>query len=842
MSSSVGHNSLVMAAGTAASRVTGQIRTILLAAAVGTTGLAANAYQAGSQIPQVIFTLVSGGIFNAVLVPQIVRTLESEDAEDKLNKLITFAITLLLGITVVVAAFTPLLTRLYVNGDNDMLALSTAFALWCVPQIFFYGLYTVVGQILAAKDHFGTYAWSSVGANVISCAGFAAFIALFGRADRQPLGFWTNGKLALTAGTWTLGVAFQALVLFIPLTHVGLHYKPRWGVRGIGLRTMGPVAAWSVGIVVIDQLQTIVNQRVMTSVPDAAMRMLHLSEFDVAGNASFQNAYTIYILPYSLIAVSIATAVFPKISQAISVNDLDDARQTLSDAMRNSWLLMCFFTVAFVVIPIPITRALLPSVSMNEAALISGPLTALAFGLPVSAVYLIVQRTFYAFEDGCRPFIFITLVAGLQMALLLPGTLLVSPAHWATLLGATMSAGYVLTFPILLWFVVKRFDGRLDGKRISATFAKAIVASLISTAGGLLLQGPVYRLFGASVAVKAGYGHQGGHMSWLQAVGIGMVLGIVTLVLYVAALWALRTPELNSLTHALAARLGRPKTGAIQATPRAASDDRGTPDTPVHSKASTQRTRTRTQEPEIFEMTELEEPYDINAAPDRSYNAERNGHIQESVGTAHAGDSCEYTQPRGRHDPSDRHNDFDGRHSYAAFDDIGIPENLTMPPLTPDPPDHTPDSQDDDRSNSHSTDLAGAETADLNLNNGLRKNAGNVASSDNDIPLPSSNVSMPQAGPSPTGEPNPTHASPATLSLPLHPQESLGANTAPRPLIADTENDQHARTPLAPLTPRSRQTTHVRGDISWLLDLSDTPNDPKEQNVARHRSRHHRHS
>ena len=77
MSSSVGRNSLIMASGTAASRVTGQIRTILLAWALGTTGYAANAYQAGSMIPQVIYTLVSGGIFNAVLVPQIVRTLKS---------------------------------------------------------------------------------------------------------------------------------------------------------------------------------------------------------------------------------------------------------------------------------------------------------------------------------------------------------------------------------------------------------------------------------------------------------------------------------------------------------------------------------------------------------------------------------------------------------------------------------------------------------------------------------------------------------------------------------------------------------------------------------------------
>ena len=328
MSSSVGRNSLIMASGTAASRVTGQIRTILLAWALGTTGYAANAYQAGSMIPQVIYTLVSGGIFNAVLVPQIVRTLKSKDAETKLNKLITLAITLLLGVTLLMAVATPLLTKLYVNGSAETMALATSFTLWCMPQIFFYGLYTVIGQILAAKDHFVTYAWSSVGANIISCIGFGAFIAMFGRATERPLDFWTPTKIALTAGTWTLGVAFQALVLFIPLTRIGLKYRPKFGVHGIGLRSMGPVAAWSLGIVGVDQIVNIIVTRVATSAPFKASEQLHMSQLDVAGNASYQNAYTIYMLPYSLIAGVISAVLFIivgiKTSTSVTLPDVID--------------------------------------------------------------------------------------------------------------------------------------------------------------------------------------------------------------------------------------------------------------------------------------------------------------------------------------------------------------------------------------------------------------------------------------------------------------------------------------------------------------------------------------
>lgn len=542
MSSSVGRNSLVMASGTAASRLTGQLRTILLAASIGTTGLAANAYQAGAMIPQVIFTLVSGGIFNAVLVPQIVRTLKDENAEERLNKLITFALTLLLGVTIAMSIGSPLLTRLYTNGaGSDMIALTNAFTLWCMPQILFYGLYTVVGQILAAKNRFGMYAWSSVGANIISCIGFIAFIVLFGKSDQQSLSFWTGSKLALTAGAWTLGVAFQALVLFIPLRNVGFRVRLVWGIRGIGLRSMGPVAAWSVGIVGIDQLAGIINTQVTTSAPTLAMAHLKLSEFEVAGNATYQNAYTLYILPYSLIAVSVATAIFPKISRAIADHDIATARFDLSESLRNVGMLMFFFTVAFIVMPVPITLALLPSVSLHEATLISGPLTMLAVSLPLASAYLIIQRTFYAFEDGKRPFLFIALQAGLQVAVLLIGKHFLSPVYWVDLLGASITIAFLLSFPLLVWMLRSRFEGQLDGRRLLRSYGKSGIAAAAALIGGLWMREPAYSLVGHMHAPE------GMVMRWLQALVVCFVLTVTITVIYVGMLWLLRTEELTVL-------------------------------------------------------------------------------------------------------------------------------------------------------------------------------------------------------------------------------------------------------------------------------------------------------
>ena len=541
MTSSVGRNSVIMASGTAASKITGQIETILLAAAMGTTGYAANAYQAGAMIPQVIFTLVSGGIFNAVLVPQIVRTLKYADAQERINKLVTLAIALLLGITLIMAALTPLLAMLYTSGGGDMLALTTSFTLWCMPQIFFYGLYTVLGQILAAKNRFGLYAWSSVGANIISSSGFIIFIVLFGKANEQPITFWTTPKIALTAGAWTMGVAFQALILFLPLRKVGISFRPQWGLKGIGLRSMGSVAAWSLGIVGINQVCMIFNMRVTSGAPSRAHELLGLSQLVVAGNATYQNAFTLYILPYSLIVVSVATALFPKLSQAIVDRDIRQVGRDLNGSLNTVGLLMFFFTTVFLVIPIPIALALIPSISLNEATLMSGPLMGLALGLPITGAYLIIQRLFYAFEDGLRPFLFIVLQSIIQMTVLGVGVLLLSPVHWATLVAAAVTLGYVPAFPVLLWMVRQRLHWDWKDFRFLVTYAKAAVAAVCSLAVGLLLRSPVYRLLGASLDPGRSA------MNWIQAVGSCVLMSLIVLLAYIAVLLLLKTRELLAI-------------------------------------------------------------------------------------------------------------------------------------------------------------------------------------------------------------------------------------------------------------------------------------------------------
>lgn len=563
MSTTVGRNSLIMACGTAASRVTGQIRTIFLVGALGTTGIAANAYQAGAQIPQVIFNLLSTGVFNAVLVPQIVRTLKQKDADERLSKLITLSIALLLAITLLMASGTPLLTMLYLDSSwtPAQRALANAFTLWCMPQILFYGLYTVLGQILAAKGRFATYAWSSVGANVISCIGFGAFIMLFGNAGRQPMSFWTSGKIALTAGAWTAGVAFQALVLFIPLLRCGIHYRPRWGLHGLGLRSMGQVAVWSIAMVLLNQLMGIVNSRVNTGAPTAGGDL-----YGIAGNASYQYAYTIYVLPYSIIAVSITTAVFPRMSRAISEHRIGDARADLSSSLRSTGLAMFFFTAVMIAMPVPLVKALIPSTNVHGAILISGPLIGLLVGLVPTSAFLLVQRAFYAYEDGRSPFLFAAADNAVQLLLLLTSLRFAPPKYWTLMVALSLSLSYIITFPWVFWLLRRRFGGRIDGKRIIIMHVKALIAGAAACACGLFLNPLATHLVGAKVSSV------NGHMSWWQSIVICAILTIVVTAVYAGLLWLMRMEEFSSLIVTMKARLLRRTSTATSVSTPAESE------------------------------------------------------------------------------------------------------------------------------------------------------------------------------------------------------------------------------------------------------------------------------
>ncbi|ROS75532.1 murein biosynthesis integral membrane protein MurJ [Cellulomonas sp. PhB143] len=563
---SLGRSSLVMAVGTAVSRALGLVRNMLLVAAVGVTGLAADAFDIANKIPNMLFAILAGGVLNAVLVPQIVRIYRGRNPEENVGKLLTLASLVMLVITLAMTAAAPFVVRVYASADwsDAQLGLAVSFAVWCIPQLFFYGLYALLGQVLNARHQFGPYMWSPVLNNVISIAGFAAFIAIYGPAATgqvDNLSAWDAPKIALLAGTATAGIVGQAVVLLVPLYRSGFRWRVRLGLHGIGLRSVGAVAGWTFGMVMLDQLGVWYQTRLASGAPSAALAdgfgsYLHdpareglvtglvtsaPSAFAVAGPAAYSQALLIYLLPHSLVTVSIATALFTRMSASAAAGNVALVRSDLSRGLRITSVFTIFATAVMIVLALPITKLLLPSVDAASAVVVSQVLIAMAVGLAPLGGMALMKWVYYAFEDGRSVFVIQAIRTVILVGLGWLSTLVLPGQWWVVGLSATMS---IANFAVVLLRTVglrRRLDG-IDGTRILSLLTRVTVATLVAAGAGLLVKAAFGDLFG---------------LSWTYALAVTVTVGLVMTVVYVVVLRALRVQELTGVVSPVLARLRR---------------------------------------------------------------------------------------------------------------------------------------------------------------------------------------------------------------------------------------------------------------------------------------------
>ena len=236
-------SSAVMAAGTTVSRLSGFVRSALLVAALGTV-LHAELFNVANTVPNMLYILLAGGIFNAVLVPQLVRSMknDADGGEAYTNRIVTLAALFLAVVTVLLVVAAPWVMDVFLGEAYDQPELAAQresvidFARWCLPQVFFYGMFVLVGQILNARGRFGPMMWAPIANNLIAIAVLVTYLFVFGPAQGDELaGPFTPGQEALLGLGSTLGIVVQLAVLVPYLRQAGYRYRPRFDLRGTGL-------------------------------------------------------------------------------------------------------------------------------------------------------------------------------------------------------------------------------------------------------------------------------------------------------------------------------------------------------------------------------------------------------------------------------------------------------------------------------------------------------------------------------------------------------------------------------------------------------------------------------
>ena len=468
-SGNIARASALMASGTAFSRVLGFVKAIVLATAIGvTSSVAADAFTLANLLPTSVYMILIGGALSSVFVPQITKALTHNDQGAAfINKLLTISTLFLLTVTVLAMIAAPFLVFIYsVAWTPDQRALAIAFAYWCLPQIFFYGITNIYGEILNAKKVFGPNAWAPVLNNIISIVGLVIYIYIFGSdpSGDQPLESWTPFQIGVLGASATSGVIVQASVLYFAWRKAGFRYRPDFSWRGVGLGKLGSIAQWALATGIVLQLGGIVINNVALTASGVG-----------ASAAALQYAWLIFLLPWAIFAFSIGTAYFTRFAEHVHKNDINELRKDVSSAMRIISLVMAISgAVIFITAPF-IATVVMDGAKPNEIAALALVIAMFILCLVPFGILFVIQRTYFAFDDTKTPFYF-TLI---QVTLYAGGSLIVLVTTPTELVAAMIALSYsISTFIqvfVALLFLSKKLGG-IDGKRVFVSHLKFLIA------------------------------------------------------------------------------------------------------------------------------------------------------------------------------------------------------------------------------------------------------------------------------------------------------------------------------------------------------------------------------
>jgi putative peptidoglycan lipid II flippase len=523
-----------MAVATLVSRITGLLRTMVLAAALG-VGLFADAYNTVNTLPNIVYELLLGGVLTSVIVPLLVHAQERDrdDGVAYAQRLATLALTGLVVMTVLAILAAPLLTSLLnLNEDPGQYRLATWLARMLLVEIAFYGLGAFAQAILNSRGVFGPPAWAPVLNNLVVIATGLAFLAAAGPGSLEPATVAPGLVWLLGIGT-VLGIALQAVVLVPLLRKAGVPLRPRWGLRDTGLREAGSLGLWVIGYVAVSQVGVVVALRIA----NAAQREGGL------GSSAFQYASLLFQMPYGIIGVALLTALVPRMSRAAARHDVPGVVSDLSLGTRLSALGLLPVAAALTVLgpSLGIVAFARGNTSVEEAEAIGTALAVGAFGLLPMAVTLLQLRVFYAMKDARTPTLIQLGMVTVRVPLLLLVPVLVEPERVVAGLMLVTSLTYVAGWVIGDLELRRRFGG-LRTKETLPQVARVAAASLVAGLIGKLVLIVTDDLLGSSTAGS------------LVRVLLGtVVIGAAAL----AGLVVARVPEIREPLAAARARVRR---------------------------------------------------------------------------------------------------------------------------------------------------------------------------------------------------------------------------------------------------------------------------------------------
>lgn len=368
---------------TVASRLTGFGRTAVFAWSVGPTRLG-DLYVAANTVPNIVFEIVAGGALASLVVPLLAGAVAAGDrrtVSGTVSALLTWTLTLLVPLAVVVAvAAEPIVVLLAGDLPDADLAAGTRMLRVFAPQLPLYGIAVVLTGVLQAHHRFAWPVIAPLLSSVMVIGTYLAFAVTQGRLADLPR-VDPPGQFLLAVGT-TGGVSVLSLSLLFPLRRLRLRLRPGYDFPGALRQAVGGLAAAGVLTVGAQQIAVLVSLKLALAggVPAGTVVL-------------FTVAQTVYLLPWAVLAVPLATAAYPTLAAARATGDVAAFRATLAPAARGVLLLSCLGAAALVAVAVPAAVLLVPAGEVGAAA---AGIAGFAPGLIGYGLFAVLSRALYA--------------------------------------------------------------------------------------------------------------------------------------------------------------------------------------------------------------------------------------------------------------------------------------------------------------------------------------------------------------------------------------------------------------------------------------------------------------
>jgi putative peptidoglycan lipid II flippase len=523
----------VMAIGTLVSRVSGMLRTLVQAWALGALALA-NAYNNANTLPNVVYNLVLGGILTSVIVPLIVsaRKRDADGGEAYDQRMFTLITCALLGITVLATIAAAPIVDIYKGSiHGTQLHVMIIFAYFFIPQIFFYGMSSLIGAILNSRGSFAAPMWTPVVNNLVVIAILLLYFGIAGHhAGTVTI---STGQVRLLGIGTTLGIVAQTAALVPALRRVGFRWHPRFDYRRAETSQIGRMAGWMFCYIGATQVVFLITAIVCNIAAPGGN-----------GYTSYTYAWQLFQMPYAVVGISVITALLPRMSAHATERRYPEVRRDFSVGVRLASVIVVPSALVLAVLGPALALVLFAhgKTSIGQAHYMGVVFALFCLGLLPYMMFQLQLRVFYSLHDSRTPALIGLVTMSVNVA--------ASFGALAVLPGRDVVAGLGVAFglanllgSVLAWRVLSRRLSGLDGRVIGKSLVRMHVAAVPAALFALLV---------SSVAGVISPGE--GRLSSLAVLVVG---GGAGLLIYLVFAQALRVREVSDVSRTLMATFRR---------------------------------------------------------------------------------------------------------------------------------------------------------------------------------------------------------------------------------------------------------------------------------------------